>query len=171
MYCFCKISHIDMYMQETKSHSCTMHSVVINLSNSTLTLPLAPSTYIYTHTGTFSCGQFIRINQYFGPPDFPHPIGHTVSLSTNVKCTWRCLATIGTKLKLRLLYFDLPESEGCSQNSLQIYDGLFERNTKVANLCGSPAKHVYQVSGAYMTVVLETTTPGTFRGFHAVCEV
>ena len=75
------------------------------------------------------------------------------------------------RLKLRLLYFDLPDSEGCSQNSLRIYDGLLERVPRVANLCGSIAKEVYQVSGTFATVVLESRAPGTFRGFHAVCEV
>ena len=75
------------------------------------------------------------------------------------------------RVKLRLLYFDIPESEGCSQNSLKIYDGVLESAPRLANLCGSIAKKVYQSSGGFVTVVLESRASGTFRGFHAVCEV
>ena len=121
--------------------------------------------------GTFSCDSIIRVNDKFGPPEFPQ----FITTKTAQSCTWIYYG--GPRVQLRLLYFDLPESEGCAEGSLRLYRGLTvdERRMITTPLCGHVAGsgRVVSIDTTYFVIELRLEgrgRDGQYRGFHGVME-
>ena len=105
----------------------------------------------------------------FGPPEFPDPI--TISSPNRNQCEWRFIGSPDTRVQLRIFYFDIPESNGCSQNSLKIYNGALLSPTSLSqSLCGGLSEYVFVSTGSSMSVVLDIGSRTGYRGFHAVFE-
>ena len=124
------------------------------------------------HVGDFSCGnnQFVASGTPFGPPTFPDSI--TANNPTGNKCSWWTIAgDSGTRAQLRIFYFDIPESDGCSQTSLKIHNSAVSRpETLFQTLCGELSEYVFVSTGNSMSVVLDIGSRTGYRGFHAVFE-
>ena len=100
----------------------------------------------------------IVINEKFGPPSFP---GYITS-SANYKCLWIYVGR--TQAKVKFLYFDLPESEGCRRDNVKLYG--YRPRSVVATFCGNVSQDV--TIGPYYSIELNIwPTNGTYRGFHA----
>lgn len=109
---------------------------------------------------------------YFGPPRFLS----LASSSTPQECQWTLNAPSGSNYQIQITYFDLPESSGCSYDSLKVYDGPTDSDYLLANLCGDlycnqqTQSIDIPISGRSALVKLRTTSPGDFRGFRAIVE-
>lgn len=121
---------------------------------------------LFYPAGNYICtgSRYIPFGVLFGPEEFPALLTSSVGST----CGWRQVSPPGFKVRFKLLYFDIPASEGCSENSLNIYNGLSE--TLMASLCGSLPEFVFEGSSNYMLVTLETSTRQAFRGFQGVFE-
>ena len=107
--------------------------------------------------------------QPFGPSAFPEPI--TANNPTSNKCTWHTVTgDISTRVQLRIFYFDIPESDGCSQNSLKLYNHTPSPTSLFRTLCGKLSEYVFVSTGIIMSVVLDIGNSTGYRGFHAVFE-
>ena len=74
-------------------------------------------------------------------------------------------------MQLRILYFDIPESNSCSQNSLKIYNNIIPSPATLSQtLCGALSEYVFVSAGNSMSVVLDIGSRTGYRGFHAVFE-
>lgn len=118
----------------------------------------------------FRCGGFMGSGTPFGPPAFPVPI--TIDNLNRNQCIWRFIGTTGTRqVQLRIFYFDIPESSGCSQNSLKIYSATVPSpETLTQTLCGELSEYVFVSTGSVMSVVMDIGSHTGYRGFHAVFE-
>ena len=73
--------------------------------------------------------------------------------------------------QVRINYFDLPVSTGCSSHSLTVYDGLSDFAPQLAKLCGNICgKQIIPLSGHFAHIKLHIDSIGAFRGFQAVVE-
>ena len=111
----------------------------------------------------------IQANEKFGPPEFPNYLTDQTSIS----CRWVYYG--GPPARLRLLYFDLPESQDCSENSLRLYRGISvsDANLLMPPLCGrlEGEGRVVEMNTTYFTIQLRVSSrDGSFRGIHAVME-
>ncbi len=133
-------------------------------------LNVAPSlsSFFLSSSGTFTCNTFIRKNELFGPPGFPGLMQRSRFPSS---CAWRFIGSGGGRVRFRLLYFDIPENEGCSQDGLKVYDGMFESRPLLANLCGTLTENVVMGTGKMMLVKLNAGSFNAYRGFHGVFEM
>ena len=121
------------------------------------------------YVGEFSCGtRFLELDTPFGPPAFPEPI--TANNPTANQCIWRSFTGTG-RVQLKIFYFDIPESNDCSQNSLKIYNNFVNiPGTLFQTLCGKISQYVFVSPGNGMSVVLDIGNHTGYRGFHAVFE-
>ena len=123
------------------------------------------------YAGEFLCLGIIEADQHFGPPRFPALILKKDVFKSVKSCYWRNINSIGTKIRFRLLYFDVPENEGCSTNHLKVYDGFHGAAPVIATLCGDIQQYEFESTQQSMMVELHTETFNTYRGFHGVFEV
>ena len=133
-----------------------MHSVCIQLPNLQL-----------MSTGTFLCNALVRREQKFGPPDFPG----FITTRTPQTCVW---VYGGVPATLNFMYFDIPESEGCSEGNVKLYDNYYRNNrTLVATLCGAlgTESRSVNISTTYFSIELNLgPNHQSYRGIHAVVE-
>ena len=130
-------------------------------------------TVFSAYLGDFRCGnnQFVASGTPFGPPAFPNPL--TANNPTSNRCTWwTIVGTPGvTRAQLRIFYFDIPENNGCSQNSLKIHNSAVSAPATLSQtLCGALEEYVFVSAGNSMSVVLDIGSRTGYRGFHAVFE-
>ncbi len=100
----------------------------------------------------------MRPGDSFGPSNLPSgPIPKKIS------CSWFIFGS-GVRFK----YFDIPSSEECSSNSVAVYDGYGTRAPLIEKMCGEKCdEYIVEGTGNILTVVLEVSSPGSFRGFYA----
>ena len=125
---------------------------------------------LYIYIGHFSCGSLYLVapGTPFGPPAFPYPI---TANSTGSSCKWRFIGSPDTTARLRIFYFDIPESDSCSESSLKIYHNSFNHPLTLSEtLCGRLSKNEFMSIGNSMSVVMEIGTHAGYRGFHATFE-
>ena len=123
---------------------------------------------MHAGSSTYRCNIFLNPGTYFGLPEFPSFVGQ----STPQDCDWTIIAPPGNQnYQLRVTYFDLPASSGCSSHSLTIHDGLSERAMQIAKLCGDICEEqVFQLSGRFAFVKVHMDSNGEFRGIQAIME-
>ena len=122
------------------------------------------------YTGHFSCFALLLVDLKFGPPEFPN----VITSDTGSSCSWTLVGSSGQNYRLKLMYFDIPSSPGCRDNSLKVY-----RNNQrmpenlLETLCGHLSEEEMSIDGGnnLMTVVLEVNNRGaSFRGFYGYFE-
>ena len=90
------------------------------------------------------------------------------------ECQWRILATHGEKIILNVTSLDIPLSQGCQSNYLEIRDGYWHRSTLLARVCGDtvpPELSPIVSSGSRMLLVYRTEEHALpHRGFTASYE-
>ena len=118
--------------------------------------------------GLFVCNFIIRRDQKFGPPDFPGMI----TFQTPQKCTWVLYG--GLHATLKFMYFDVPESDGCRDGNVKLYNSFFpNKQTLIKTLCGplSTEARTVNISAAFFRIELNVgSNYGSYRGLHAVME-
>ena len=91
--------------------------------------------------------------------------------STPQDCDWTIIAPSGNNYQVRITYFDLPASSGCSSHSLTVHDGLNQNARQLAKLCGDICEEqVFQLSGKFAFVKVHMDSKGAFRGIQAIVE-
>lgn len=108
----------------------------------------------------------VRLN--FGPPEFPNMI----TGDTEDSCSWTLFGSSGQRYMFKLIYFDIPSSHNCLDNSLKVYSDV-GRTSLLRTLCGRLDEGEMTVEGGsnYMTIVMTVnnrTVP--FRGFYGYFE-
>ena len=118
--------------------------------------------------GGYQCNSFVTLGVYVGLPGFPS----LVSTSTPQDCHWTLVAPHEDSVfQVRINYFDLPVSTGCSSHSLTVYDGLSDSSPQLAKLCGNICgKQLIPLSKRFAYIKLHIDSIGAFRGFQAVIE-
>ena len=118
--------------------------------------------------GTFRCNSVFIIHSNFGPPEFPNMITPVTSDS----CYWTLYGSSNQRYMFKLLYFDIPSSPGCRDNSLKVYRD-YRRTNLVGTLCGVLGEAEMTIRGGdnFMTVVMEVNNRTvSFRGFYGYFE-
>ena len=103
---------------------------------------------------------------FIGPESFPSgPITKPAS------CTWIGVGAPGGRMKVRLKYFDVPHSSDCSTNYVAVHDGFSTGSPLLEKMCGEKCtEYIVEGTSQFLTVHLEVTMPGQFRGFFAQLE-
>ena len=79
-------------------------------------------------------------------------------------------------MQIRFLYFDLPKSENCTDDSLRLYRGLSLAGGQLvrAPICGplvGEEERVIRMNTTYFTIQLKLSAyDGSIRGFHGIME-
>ena len=127
---------------------------------------------LFITTGLFTCSGFVSADQHFGPPRFPKLVRKRDVFKSTSSCNWRYVGSINTRVRFKLLYFDVLENEGCSRNSLKIYDGFHNAAPVIATLCGIDIQlYEYEATQQAMMIELHTETFQAYRGFYGIFEV
>jgi tolkin protein len=98
---------------------------------------------------------------------------NAVTSGAGEKCEWRIVATHGETIILNITDFDLPYSDGCKYDYLEIRDGYWHKSPLLGRFCGSNLKFESAIlsTGARMLLTYVTTKPvATYRGFTASYE-
>ncbi len=100
----------------------------------------------------------------FGPENLPSgPITNSIS------CSWIVFGT--EKYQVRFKYFDIPSNNQCWSNHADVYDGWSSEAPLIEQMCGEKCEdYVVEGTGNILTVTLEVSSPGSFRGFYAQFE-
>ncbi len=105
----------------------------------------------------------MRVGERFGPANLPSgPITDTTP------CQWIAFGSVQVRFK----YFDIPSSEECSSNSVAVYNGYGTGAPLIGKkMCGEKCdEYIVKGTGSILTVVLEVSSPGSFKGFYAQFE-
>ncbi len=104
----------------------------------------------------------MRVGERFGPANLPSgPITDTTP------CHWIAFGSVQVRFK----YFDIPSSEECSSNSVAVYNGYGTRAPLIEKMCGEKCdEYIVKGTGSILTVTLEVSSPGSFKGFYAQFE-
>lgn len=120
--------------------------------------------------GFFRCNGVFTIRRNFGPPEFPNMI----TTDTGDLCTWTLLGSSNQRYMFKLLYFDIPTSPDCRDNSLKVYRSRdYSRTSLLGTLCGVLGETEMTIKGGnnFMTVVMEVNSRTvSFRGFYGYFE-
>ena len=114
------------------------------------------------HVGDTHCGGIVNTSFVtdLTPSGYPAPI------TTRTKCNW-LLSKPANRREVRVIFtqFDVTGNATCSDNRVEIYDGLTRR---LASLCGSnAAQRTFTLKSGFSLLKLIVTNPQNFRGFHA----
>jgi tolkin protein len=90
-----------------------------------------------------ACGRTLQDpSGYLGSP-YHHLTGNNSVKSADEdgeKCEWRIVATHGETIILNVTDFDLPYSDGCKYDYLEIRDGYWHKSPLLGNYCTSNLK-------------------------------
>ncbi|ODM91924.1 Tolloid-like protein 2, partial [Orchesella cincta] len=89
------------------------------------------------------------------------------------KCEWRIVATHGETIVLNITDFDLPFSDGCKHDYLEIRDGYWHKSPLLGRFCGPNLRFDRPIvsTGSRMVLTYSTTkSVESYRGFHAYYE-
>ena len=94
------------------------------------------------------------------------PSGYPAPITTPKKCNW-LLSKPANRRVVRITFtqFDVTGNAACSDNRVEIYDGLTQR---LASLCTSDAaQRTFTLRNGFSLLKLIVTNPQNFIGFHA----
>ena len=111
----------------------------------------------------------------FGSPQFglySPPSGlEPVQFKKGDQCQWRILATHGEKIILNITRLDIPASQDCLQDYLEVRDGYWAKSPLLGRLCGSTSPPPLISTGSRMMVTYRTQVDSPdHRGFTAQYE-
>jgi len=89
------------------------------------------------------------------------------------RCEWRIVATHGETIVLNITDFDVPFSDGCKYDYLEIRDGYWHKSPLLARYCGPDLKFESSIisTGPRMLLTYITTHNSVgHRGFAATYE-
>ena len=87
------------------------------------------------------------------------------------QCQWRILATHGEKIILNITRLDIPASQDCLQDYLEVRDGYWAKSPLLGRLCGSASPPPLISTGSRMMVTYRTQVDSPdHRGFTAQYE-
>ena len=118
------------------------------------------------HAGDIHCGGIV--NTLF-VTDLTST-GYPAPITTPIKCNW-LLSKPANRREVRVTFteFDVTGNAACSDNRVEIYDGLTRR---LASLCMSDAaQRTFTLRSGFSLLKLIVTNPQNFRGFHAKLTV
>ncbi len=100
----------------------------------------------------------------FGPENLP-----SGPITNSILCSWIVFGT--EKYQVRFKYFDIPSNNQCLSNHADVYDGWSSEAPLIEQMCGEKCEdYVVEGTGNILTVTLEVSSPGSFRGFYAQFE-
>ena len=74
-------------------------------------------------------------------------------------------------MRIRFKYFDIPHSSDCLTNYVAVYDGFGIGSPLMERICGEKCDdYIIEGTSLFLTVHMEITSPGQFRGFFAQLE-
>ncbi|XP_065334267.1 protein tolkin [Cloeon dipterum] len=87
------------------------------------------------------------------------------------KCEWRITATHGERIVLNITEIDVPESDDCTRDFIEIRDGYWHKSPLIGKYCGSqPHPTTIKSSGSRMLVTYRTSGRLGGQGFQAYYE-
>ncbi|TRY80941.1 hypothetical protein TCAL_04726 [Tigriopus californicus] len=126
------------------------------------------------------CGRtYLDTKLVFGSPQNPSYTGSPRHLQKPYqmgdRCVWRIISTHGENIVLNVTSLDIPPSNGCQTNYLEIRDGYWSRSELLARLCGNviPTEPIVS-SGSRLLLTYHTSTNalphnGFTISYEAVC--
>lgn len=118
--------------------------------------------------GLFRCNGVFMIRHNFGPPEFPN----LITTDTGDSCSWTLFGSSSQRYMFKLLYFEIPSSPNCRDNSLKVYRD-YSKTSLLGTLCGVLDETEMTIEGGnnFMTVVMEVNNRTvSFRGFYGYFE-
>ena len=96
--------------------------------------------------------------------------GYPAPITTTIKCNWLLVKPLYRReVRVTFTEFDVTGNAACSDNRVEIYDGLTRR---LASLCrSSAAQRTFTLRSGFSFLKLIVTNPQNFRGFHAKLTV
>ena len=82
-------------------------------------------------------------------------------------CTWHYTATLGHRIKLHFIEFDLEPSQECSYDYIAIFDGTNSNATSLGRFCGSKVPHTITSSLNKAFMIFKTDASVQRKGFKA----
>ena len=114
--------------------------------------------------GVFSCKAFLQAGSNFGPENF-----QTGPITGPLSCQWIVFGS--GSFRVHFKYFDIPSSNDCSSNYVAVHDGYSASAPMIEKMCGEKCnEYIVEGTAGIMTVTMEVTSPGDFRGFYAHFE-
>ncbi|XP_053575647.1 ovochymase-1 [Bombina bombina] len=91
--------------------------------------------------------------------------GYPGTYSNDLWCEWRIIAPLGHIIHLDLQDLETENSESGCEDSLQVYEGIGKSKRLLGNFCGEMHSHSLKSEGSEMTLIFETNSKVTLRGF------
>ena len=114
--------------------------------------------------GVFECKAFLQAGSNFGPENF-----QTGPITDPLSCQWIVFGS--GSFRVHFKYFDIPSSNDCSSNYVAVHDGYSASAPMIEKMCGEKCnEYIVEGTAGIMTVTMEVTSPGDFRGFYANFE-
>ena len=98
------------------------------------------------------------------------PNGYPAAIITPIRCNWLLRKPLNRRVvRVTFTQFDVTGNATCSDNRMEIYDGLTRR---LASLCTSDAaQRTFTLRSGFSLLKLIVTNPQNFSGFHAKLTV
>uniref|UniRef100_W5MNU8 CUB and zona pellucida-like domains 1, tandem duplicate 1 n=1 Tax=Lepisosteus oculatus TaxID=7918 RepID=W5MNU8_LEPOC len=122
------------------------------------TYPSLPQ--LSTETAWQCGGTLTQSRGQFTSPNYPQ------SYPNNAHCTWNIRASGYRTIYLEFSYFLLETTPGCGYDRVSVYDGPSSSYPLLGRICGGQ-KRTYNSTRNYMTVVFESDSSSTYKGFEA----
>ncbi|XP_018321358.1 bone morphogenetic protein 1-like isoform X2 [Agrilus planipennis] len=114
------------------------------------------------------CGRTFQTN--FGTFSSPSYLNKKVHNETE-RCEWRITATHGERIVLNITELDIPKSQECKNDFVEIRDGYWHKSNLLGKFCGSgKMKDSIITTGSRMLVTYVSKNPAGHRGFTANYE-
>jgi len=122
-------------------------------------------TLIFFDTILFFLGcEITRLHQFFGSVLSPQYPGY---YTNNASCRWRLRVPRGHVIRLEFLYFDLEYHRLCSNDYLEVRDGLFANSAPIGTFCGQSFPTSVESTGQEMLITFVSNERITRGGFRA----
>uniref|UniRef100_UPI00358E828C ovochymase-2-like n=1 Tax=Myxine glutinosa TaxID=7769 RepID=UPI00358E828C len=99
------------------------------------------------------------------PGDLVSP-GFPDNYPDNTYCSWRIVAPRSSVVKLLFLDFSLPGGNGSCTDSLMVFEGVWLKSFKIAELCGTHLPLPMTSHGPEVLLEFRSDDVGSNRGFH-----
>lgn len=122
-----------------------------------------------TYHPFFSCNSTGCIEHFSSSPSFFSSLGVPV-YHEYMECSYSAKASIGNIIALTFTVFAVDESELCIRDAVKVFDGISNKDSQVAMLCGTELPCVILSSGNKMLVTFTSDyyTGSSSFGFEAV---
>ncbi|XP_066929338.1 cubilin-like isoform X2 [Clytia hemisphaerica] len=116
--------------------------------------------YATYQTGTNLCGGTLQ-----GPSGFIQSPGYPNSYQPLLECNWLIKASEGNTISLRILSFELEQSDNCLDDSLSIHDGRNNGGEVIETLCGTVAPKTFHSTGKFIFLKFRSNANVQWKGF------